>query len=155
MARWHAIIAFICLSQALFGQNHGCVGIEITEAVRNRNARIRVGYAFSEQWSAEAISSFHLYHHTSNGENGSQGSGTAAELAFRHWVRECWRGAYLSFGIFAGFKKETDMKISLGYSLPILKSLGVDVGYSFKIIDTIRQKTPTSGELTLEIQYIF
>jgi hypothetical protein len=155
MTRWHAIIAFICLSQASFGQNHGCVGIEITEAVRNRNARIRVGYAFSEQWSAEAISSFHLYHHSSNGEDGFQERGTAAELAFRHWVKECWRGAYLSFGIFSGFRTETDMKFSIGYSLPILESIGVDVGYGFKFTSTIRQKTPISGELTLEIHYIF
>ena len=150
MTRWHAFIAFICITQAAFGQNRGCLGIEITEAFRSRNARIRVGYAISEQWSAEAISSFHIYNHQKNVEHE-----TSAELAFRHWVRECYKGAYLSFGVFSGFRKETDMRFSLGYSVPIWKSIGIDIGYGFRLIGTIKRKAPESGEITLEIHYIF
>ncbi len=155
MTRWHAFIAFICITQASSGQNHCCLGIELTEAARSRNARIRVGYAISEQWSAEAVSSFHIYNYLKNGEDAVKEHRTSAELTFRHWVRECYKGTYLSLGLFCGFRRETDMRFSLGYSLPIWECLGIDIGYGFRFIDTIRQKAPRSGELTLEIHYIF
>lgn len=155
MTRWHALIAFICIAQVSYGQNQGCLGIEITEFVRNRDARIRVGYALSEQWSAEAISSFHIYGYNINAEDTAIEQGASAELSFRHWIRECYNGTYLSFGVLTAFRKETDMKISLGYSLPIWRCLGIDIGYGLKIIETIKHKVHTSGEITLEIHYIF
>ncbi len=155
MTRWHAIIAFIWIAHVSYGQDQGCLGIEITEFVRNRDARIRVGHGISEQWSAEAISSFHIYNNRCNAEDTDTEHGISAELSFRHWARECYKGTYLSFGVFTAFRKETDMKFSLGYSLPIWKCFGIDVGYGLKIIDTIRHKVPTSGEITLEIHYIF
>ena len=155
MRRWHVIIAFFLIAQTASGQNHGCLGIEITEFIRIRNARLRVSYAISEQWSAEATSSFHIYSLWNNLEETAADRGTCAEVAFRHWSQKCYKGVYFSFGAWTGFSRGTDMKFSLGYSLPIWKGLGTDIGYGFKVIDTIKHKTPSSGEITLEIHYIF
>ena len=151
MTRWQAFIAFFCIVQTAIGQNRCCLGIEITEAVRSGNARIRAGYSISRQWSAEAVSSFHIYTPGKNTEDRYP----TAEISFRHWVRECYEGNYISFGICSEFREKTDMNLRIGYSLPGWKGFGMDVGFGFKVLDVIRRKTIESGEITMEIHYIF
>lgn len=151
MTRWQAFIAIFCIVQTASGQNRGCLGIEITEPFRRGNAKITLDFTLSQQWSAEAVSSFHIC----TAGKGMEDMAPSAELYFRHWVRECYKGNYLSFGVCSGFRRKTDMKFCLGYALPIWKCIGVDIGYGFKVLDTIKQKTPASGEITMEIHYIF
>lgn len=151
MTRWHALIALIYIAPAAFGQNSGCLGFEITEVIRNSDAKIRIGYSISGQWSAEAVSSFHIRVQ----ENNSVDKAPSMELSFRYWPHECYKGTYLSMGPVCGFKSDTDLKLGLGYSIPICKCIGIDLGYGIKIIDTIRQKTATSGKITLDIHYLF
>ena len=47
------------------------------------------------------------------------------------------------------------MKFSFGYSLPIWKSIGMDIGYGFKVSETIKRKDLASGEISMVIHYIF
>jgi hypothetical protein len=47
------------------------------------------------------------------------------------------------------------MNLRIGYSLPVWKGFGMDVGFGFKVLDVIRRKTIESGEITMEIHYIF
>lgn len=151
MTRWQVFITFLCITHTAFGQDHGCLGIEITEFLRSGDTKIRIGFPISQQWSAEAISSFHIY--PPGKETGV--SGPSVELFLRHWVRQCYDGIYLSFGICSGFRTETDMKFSFGYSLPIWKSIGMDIGYGFKVSETIKRKDLASGEISMVIHYIF
>lgn len=151
MTRWQAFTLFFCIVQAAFGQNPACLGIEITEAVRNADARIRIGYALSQQWSAEASSSFHLCAPKKEAAD----KAPSMELSVRHWTRECYKGSYLCLGLVCGFRRITDVKLGLGYSMPICRCIGIDLGYGIEAIDTIRQKAPVSGKITLDIHYIF
>lgn len=151
MTHWQVLTAFLCLYSASFGQNRGCLGIEITEIIRSGNAGIQISHAISEKWSSDAVASFHIYTPT----NKSTESKTYVELSFRHWVRECYEGAYLSFGVFSGFKQKTDIKLKFGYSFPAWKCIGMDIGYGFSLIDSIRQKTSASGKLSITINYRF
>ena len=88
MTRWHALIALIYIAPAAFGQSSGCLGIEITEVIRNSDAKIRIGYSISGQWSAEAVSSFHIRIQ----ENNSADKAPSMELSFRYWPHECYKG---------------------------------------------------------------
>lgn len=151
MTRWRAFIIFFCIVQTTYGQNQGCLGVEITEVLKSGNAKIRIGYCISQQWSAEAISSFHICRLEKNLKE----RGSSIELSFRHWNRECYKGSYLSFSICSGFRKTTDMKFSLGYTLPIYKGIGMDIGYGVSMLEAIRQKTLGSGEFSMDIHYIF
>ena len=155
MTRWQAFIALICITQASFGQNHGSVGIEITEAFRNGNVRIRIGYAFTELWSAEAMTSFSINTPDSDQDGDIFNYSSTLELDFRHWIHESYKGTYFSFGVMSGFKKENDMKFRLGYSLPIWKGFGLDIGYGFMVLETIRQRKPAHEEITFELFYKF
>lgn len=151
MTRWQAFLAIFFIVQAASGQNRTCLGVEITETVRNGNTKIRTGYAISQQWSAEAVSSFHICTPGKKKEDRN----TSMELSFRHWCRECYKGSYMSFGIRSGFREETDMTFGLGYSISVWKGIGMDIGYGFKVLDVIRCKTLASGKITMEIHYIF
>lgn len=155
MTRWQALIAFLCITQASAGQNSGCIGLEITEAVRSGNARIRIAYGLSDQWSAEVLSSFHIKSTRSENEKTSGIHNGYVDLSFRHWCRKFSKGPYFSLGIFSGVRQRTDMKFCLGYAIPIWKGIGMDIGYGFKVLDTIRQNSAASGEITLEIHYCF
>ena len=116
MARWKILIAALCIVQTSYGQNHGCIAAEMTEIIRNANARIRIGYAFSSDWTAEARSSF-------------PAKGSRVELSVRHWPKGCYSGTYISSGITSTFRKDTDMLLGIGYCLPLWKRLGLDIGY--------------------------
>ena len=70
--------------------------------------------------------------------------GTGCKCASYASSRPQLKLRYFSFGAWTGFSRGTDMKFSLGYSLPIWKGLGTDIGYGFKVIDTIKHKTPSS-----------
>lgn len=155
MTRWHALILFVFISQASFGQNHICLGADLTEIIRNGNAGLRLGCSISEQWSAEAASSFHLTCIRQGLQRPVTSRSVSCELSFRHWVRKCYNGAYFSFGLFNGFRKEADMTFSMGYSLPVLECIRLDIGYRLMILDTIKYRRGESGELRLELDYIF
>lgn len=142
MTQWKVLIAALCIAHASYGQSHGCIALEMTEIIRSTNARIRVGYAFSSEWSAEARASF-------------PASDSRLELSVRHWPKGCYNGTYISTGIISKFRKDPDMTLSLGYCIPVWKGIGVDIGYCFRVIDTVRKDVPDTQELTIELYYIF
>ena len=152
MARWYAILAFIFIVQTSFGQNSRYLALEITEIIRSGNPRISIGHVISDHWSIEARSSFHFSPVKPDQAGTAATKSTMMELSLRHWRYGCYKYMYLSLGVLTGFRKETDMKLGLGYSVPVWKNIGLDIGYGFRVIEAINNG---SGEITIELFYTF
>lgn len=155
MTRWQILTALLCITQAALAQNQGCMGIEITEAFRNGNARIKVGYAISGQWSAEARSAFHICRIPHGQEDTAVSNAPSMELLIRYWPHKCYSGTYISFSTISIFRKSTDIMLNIGYSIPVFKNTCLDIGYGIKLFDSIINKSSRSGAMTLEIYYTF
>ena len=77
------------------------------------------------------------------------------EFFFRHWAKECYKGGYISLGMAGGFRQSADMKIGIGFSIPIYRGLGIDIGYGIRMLHTIKAKELYIKDITLELHYAF
>ena len=60
MVRWKALIIFLCLCAAAYGQESTRIGLEMAETVGNGNIRIVISPAFAPQWSAGGSASYRI-----------------------------------------------------------------------------------------------
>lgn len=148
MTRLKALITALCIVQSAFCQDRICIGWNIAETARNGNAEIKIGYAFSSHWSAEGYSSFRILP-PSEGVCSSGKEVSGYGLAFRYWPDGHFKGGSISFGITSGFKAQTDMTLSAGYTLAVWKCLYIDIGYGIRVLETIR--SDVSDEISIEI----
>lgn len=143
------------MAQLSFAQSRGCVATDMAEVVSSGNAGIRAGHTILPSWSAEAGASFHIGR-TYPGKDGlAQKAATSMELSFRHWPHGCYKGMYISTGVLCRFRKDTDLTVGAGYCQPLWKGIALDIGYSLKVIDTIRRYDSGYKGLRIEICYIF
>ena len=149
MTRLKAFITALFIAQLSFCQDRMSIGWNIAEAARNGNADIRTGYAFSGHWSAEAHSSFRLFNPTDGAGISDRKRLSGYGMAFRYWPGRCFEGASLAFGAAVGFRLQPDMTLNAGYSLTVWKCIGIDIGYTIMVFDSIRNDL--SDEMSIEI----
>ena len=155
MERWKALIIFFCLSAAAYGQDSARVGLDMAETAGNGNIRIIISHTFAPQWSAGGSASFRIMNDITSYMDFPEDGLSEWEFFFRHWAKECNKGGYISLGMAGGFRQSADMKIGIGFSIPIYRGLGIDIGYGIRMLHTIKAKELYIKDITLELHYAF
>lgn len=154
MKRWKASIIAICICTTVLCQEKVSIGTDISETIRNGNVKIQTSFAFTRHWTVETSTSFRIPA-CRNGNGISETGDYWSEMAFRHWKDGCFNGISVAFGAVRGFTKETDITISIGYSISIWKGISINMGYGIRVFDTIKGKDPKTDGISIEICYRF
>ena len=99
MERWKALIIFLCLCAAAYGQDSARIGLDMAETVGNGNIRIVISHAFAPQWSAGGSASFRIINDIASYMDFPEAGLSEWEISFRHWATECYKGGYISLGM--------------------------------------------------------
>lgn len=155
MERWKALIIFLCLCAAAYGQDSARIGLDMAETVGNGNIRIVISHTFAPQWSAGGSASFRIINDIASYMDFPEAGLSEWEISFRHWAKECYKGGYISLGMTGGFRQNADIKTGIGFSIPIYRGLGIDIGYGIRMLHTVRHKELYIKDFTFELHYAF
>lgn len=147
-------------------QKEGIISIDILSLLTDGRLVIEGGFGFCSKWSitgcakinligmGKGLSSEERNHEDQlselNGDKEINGSNIfhEAEFSFRHWIKDIWKGFYISAGGSINNRFAPDCLIGTGYMIQIWRGLSMDINICRKIIEN-------KNKIRIGISYVF
>ena len=157
-------------SLACRNKEQSIIGLETGSLIKRNELDIIAGHSINKRWSLKGgcrlnLSSFmkaseyseHLESlgYKPNYDPEETDNILTTYIAAEFWTSETYKGPFISFGICLSRKDKVEIPVSLGYACQIWNGLGCRLSYTSDIISTLRNKSDSSGIMSLGMTYSF